>query len=94
MNFGISSYLDTYCYPWPTIELDPKILTTAYLLATVEVIIFNLPFLPGKPLLNAFIEDWPQGFLGFKLLVECDHSLCFLIALFLAFWGGKIIRGT
>ena len=36
----------------PTIELEPQLLTTAYLLANVEVIIFNLPFLPGKPWFN------------------------------------------
>ena len=54
----------------------------------------SLPF-PGKPSWNVFIEDWPQGFLGFKLLVECDGSLCFLIALFLAFFEKKKkIRGT
>ena len=77
----------------PTIELEPKLLTTGYLLATIEVIIFNLPFFPGKPMQNAFIEDWPQGVLCFKLLIECDGS--FLIALFLAFFEKKkIIRET
>ena len=39
----------------PTIELEPKVLATAYLLANVEVIIFNLPFLPGKPWLNVTV---------------------------------------
>ena len=71
---------------WEILKLEPKTLTTAYLLATAEVIKFNLPFFPGKRLQNAFIEDWPQCFLYFKLLVECDGSLCFLIALFLAFF--------
>ena len=33
----------------PTIELGPKFFTTAYLLATVEEIKFNLLFFPGKP---------------------------------------------
>ena len=36
------------------IELEMKLLTTAYLLATVEVIIFNLPFFPGKPFIECF----------------------------------------
>ena len=36
---------------------------------------------------NAFIEDWPQGVLCFKLLIEYDGS--FLIALFLAFFEKK-----
>ena len=62
------------------------------MLATVEVIIYNLPFPPGKLLWNAFIEDWPQGLLGFKLLVECDSSLCFLISLFLVFFEKKSRR--
>ena len=33
-----------------TIELEQELLTTAYLLATVEVIVFIIPFFPGKPL--------------------------------------------
>ena len=44
----------------------------------------SLPF-PGKPSWNVFIEDWPQGFLGFKLLVECGVSLfpnCFEFSIF------------
>ena len=53
----------------PASELEPKLLPTEYLLATVEVIIFNLPFFPSKPLFNVFIEDWTQRFLGFKLLI-------------------------
>ena len=50
----------------PTIELEPKLLKAAYLLATVEVIIFNLRFFQGYPLWNAFAEDRSQGFLGVK----------------------------
>ena len=32
----------------PAIELETKLPATTYLLAAVEVIIFNLSFLPGK----------------------------------------------
>ena len=65
-------------------ELELTLLTTAQL---SEVSILNLPLFSGKRLSkNAFIEDWPQGFLDFKLLVECDDSLCFLFPLFLAFF--------
>ena len=53
-----------------TTKLEAKLFTTAYLLAKAEVIIFNLPFFPGKPLWNAFIEVWSQDFFKFKLLIE------------------------
>ena len=39
--------------------------------------------------MNVLVEDWPLGFLGFTLLVECDGSLCFLNALFLALFEIK-----
>ena len=39
----------------PKIELEPKLLSTACLLANMEVIIFNLPFLPRKPWLNVMV---------------------------------------
>ena len=78
----------------PAIELETKPPATTYLLAAVEVIIFNLSFLPGKFLQNVLIEDLAQDLLGYKLSVECDGSLCFLIALFLAFLKKNIIRGT
>ena len=50
----------------------------------------NLPFFTDKQLYNVFKEDFPQGFLGFKLLVECmpvhvSKSVCF-------FWK-KIYKG-
>ena len=52
-----------------------ELLTTAS-----EVLIFNLPLFSGKLLFkNAFIEDCTQGFLDFKLMVECDDRLCFLL---------------
>ena len=78
----------------PAIELETKLPATTYLLAAVEVIIFNLSFLPGKFLQNVLIEDLAQDLLGYKLSVECDGSLCFLIALYLAFFKKNIIRGT
>lgn len=67
-------------------------LTTADIL---EVFIFNLPLFPGKLVFKTdFIEDWPQVFLDFKLLVEFDGSLFFLFALLLAFLWEQIIKGT
>ena len=64
----------------PTFELEPTLEVIPTLLPTVEVITFNLPFFPED------IEDWPQGSMGFKLLVECDGSLSFLVGLFLAYF--------
>ena len=39
----------------PKIDLEPKLLSTTCLLANIEVIIFNLPFLPRKPWLNVMV---------------------------------------
>ena len=60
-------------------ELELKLLTTAKL---SEAFIFNVPFFSGKLLFkNVFIEDWLEGFLDLKLVVECDnyvfYFLCF-----------------
>ena len=73
----------------PAVELETKLITTAYLLAVVEVTIFNLSFLSGKPLQHVLLEYWAQSLLGYKLLVEGDGSLCFLMALFLVFFETK-----
>ena len=61
----------------------------------LEVFIFDLPLFPGKLVFKTdFIEDRPQVFLDFKLLVEFDGSLFFLFALLLAFLWEQIIKGT
>ena len=58
-------------------EQELKLLTTAQL---SELFIFNVPFFPGKRLFkNVFIENWPQGFLDFKLVVECDDSVFYFL---------------
>ena len=65
-------------------ELELKLLTAEQL---SEVFILYLPLFSRKiAFKNAFIEDCSEGFLGFKWLVECDDSFCFLFPLFLAFF--------
>ena len=50
MLFNISRSSRRKTKPRTTIKLEPKTLRTAYLLAIAEVIKFNLPLFPGKPL--------------------------------------------
>ena len=42
--------------------------------------------------LKKLIEDWLQDFLDFKLLVQCDDSLCFLFDSFLKFSWRQVLR--
>ena len=50
----------------------------------------QLTLFSRKTFIECFYRRLLQGFLGFKFLVECDGSLYFLIALFLALKQKKL----
>ena len=60
-------------YEQHTIELEPKLITTAYLLTTVEKILFKL-------FMECFYRRLATRVLVFKLMGEFDGSFCSLIA--------------
>lgn len=63
------------------IELDLKLFTTAYF---SKVFKFSLLLFPGKPLFKLFYieDDWLQGVLDLKLLIECDDDYVFYMLYF------------